>query len=220
MTSYQSSGIGSSQFGNSFTSSNSGSEHIQGPLDSMSDQELSDRVTGYLHRNLLPLVQANIQTEPGGQRKIILSGFVASTYGKNDAVAKVMNYLNSPSWPVTNYIRVSPNLADLNAQYRREHQTQDNTQPPSTPQDNTGTNLPNSWANTSALNSQLPPGAQAYIQQQQQGAQMMPMMPMMPMGGMMYGGPGFGFGGGGVGFGSFGGPFGGFGMMPGFGFFP
>jgi len=225
MGQYQSSGVSSAQFNNSFFSSTANSQdHIQGPLDSMSDQELSDRITGYLHRNLLPLVQANVQRDPSGQRKIVLSGFVASSYGKNDAVTKVMSYLNNPGWPVSNYIRISPDLADLNAQYRQTHQaqTQDNSSSLGGNPDN-GAGSANSWSNPSAaLNAQqLPPGAQAYLQQQQQAAQAMPMMPMMPMGGMMFGGPGFGIGGGTMGFGTgFGGPFGGFGMMPGFGFFP
>jgi hypothetical protein len=218
---YQSSSIGSAQFANGFGSPSTGQDHVQGPLDAMSDQELSDRVTDYLHRNLLPLVQANVQRDANGQRKIVLSGFVASTYGKNDAVAKVNSYLNNPSWPVTNYIRVSPNLAQLNAQYRQSHPLQDNNSSSSTGNPDNGANGSSSWSTSNALNAQqLPPGAEAYIQQQQ-AAQAMPIAPMMPMGGMMFGGPGFGFGTGGFGFGSgFGFPFGGFGMMPGFGFFP
>ncbi len=226
LSQYQSSGISSSQFGNGFSTPSTSQEHIQGPLASMSDQELSDRITGYLHRNQLPLVQANVQRDESGQRKLVLSGFVASSYGKNDAVSKVMSYVNNPSWPVTNYVRVSPNLAALNAQYRQANPTPANGSSPGSNPDN-GTGQPNSWPNASAaLNAQqLPAGAQAYLQQQQQAGQAMPMMPMMPMGGMM-GGPGFGYGGGmgygggGMGFGTGFGPFGGFGMMPGFGFFP
>ncbi len=206
-------------FGPSATFGTNGAEdeHLSTPLDSMSDQELSSRITDYLHRHKLPLVQATVNRDKDGQRRLVLSGFVATDFGKIDAVNKVMSYLNHPNWQVSNFIRVSPDLAALNANYRKTHQTQDNGGT-FTSSDGSLSSAP---ASSSVDPSQLPPGAQAYIQQQQAAQSMMMPPVMMPMGGMMIGN-GFGFGTGGFGFGTGFGPypFGGFGIVPGFGFFP
>ena len=49
------------------------------------DQGASDALTRYLHLNSLPMVTAEFSTSPGGSKQLILTGFVATQFGRNDA---------------------------------------------------------------------------------------------------------------------------------------
>jgi hypothetical protein len=79
--------------------------------DATVDQSQSGALTDYLKSHRLPLVGARVLQAPGGERQVMLYGFVATQYGKNDAEAKVHTYVNDPSVTVDNRIKVEPQLA-------------------------------------------------------------------------------------------------------------
>jgi hypothetical protein len=72
----------------------------------------SHGLSEYLKHHSLPLVSAQVVDSSPGARQVILSGFVATDFGKSDAEAKARKYLNDSSVLVDNRIRVSPELAD------------------------------------------------------------------------------------------------------------
>jgi hypothetical protein len=79
--------------------------------DASVDTSQSNALTDYLKSHRLPLVGARVLVSPSGQRQVMLYGFVASQYGKNDAEAKARKYLNDPAIGVDNQIQVHPQLA-------------------------------------------------------------------------------------------------------------
>jgi hypothetical protein len=78
------------------------------------DQSESQALTDYLTRHKLPLVGAQVLRAPGGQRMVVLYGFVGSDFGKSDAVKKARRYLKSSSVRVDNHINVRPELLASN----------------------------------------------------------------------------------------------------------
>ena len=79
------------------------------------DPEMSDRLTTYLHHHRLPDVGAQVSTPEGdsGGRHVLLYGYVATPYGKTDAVEKSRKFLNDSPIEVTNSILVDPQIKKL-----------------------------------------------------------------------------------------------------------
>ena len=75
------------------------------------DTAQSGTLTSYLQSHRLPLVGAQVLTNSSGNRQIILYGFVATDFGKQDAADKARQYLHNPNAPVINRIAVRPELA-------------------------------------------------------------------------------------------------------------
>ena len=77
------------------------------------DQGTSDALTKYLHLNELPMVTAQFSTSPGGSKQLILTGFVATQFGRNDAERIANAYLNDPSVNLVDQILLDPHVEDL-----------------------------------------------------------------------------------------------------------
>jgi hypothetical protein len=79
------------------------------------DQGTSDALTKYLHMNELPMVTAEFSTSLGGSKQLILTGFVATQFGRNDAERIANAYLNDPSVNIVDQILLDPHVEDLRA---------------------------------------------------------------------------------------------------------
>jgi hypothetical protein len=79
------------------------------------DQGTSDALTKYLHMNELPMVTAQFSTSPGGSKQLILTGFVATQFGRNDAERIANSYLNDPSVNLVDQILLDPHVEDMRA---------------------------------------------------------------------------------------------------------
>lgn len=66
-------------------------------------------LTDYLKAHRLPLVGANVVVS-GGQREVILYGFVATAYGKRDAEQTARRFMRDPNVEVANRVIVAPQL--------------------------------------------------------------------------------------------------------------
>jgi hypothetical protein len=77
------------------------------------DSAASDSLTAYLRKNRLPLVGAQVQTTPDGQKRLMLYGFVATDYGKQDAETKALAHLGGSGITVENRIAVRPEIDQL-----------------------------------------------------------------------------------------------------------
>jgi hypothetical protein len=75
------------------------------------DSSRSGTLTNYLQSHRLPLVGAQVLANNSGDQQVILYGFVASDFGKQDAADKARRYLHNPNVPVINRIAVRPELA-------------------------------------------------------------------------------------------------------------
>ena len=62
----------------------------------MSIPNTSARLTKYLHKNRLPMVGAQVSNTSAGHQ-LMLYGFVATDFGKGDAVTKSKRYLHDPT---------------------------------------------------------------------------------------------------------------------------
>jgi hypothetical protein len=76
------------------------------------DTTTSTKLTNYLHKNRLPMVGAQISNTSAG-RRLMLYGYVATDFGKDDAVTKSKQYLHDSTIAVVNNIRVNPQLKHL-----------------------------------------------------------------------------------------------------------
>jgi hypothetical protein len=77
------------------------------------NQGTSDALTKYLHMNELPMVTAEFSTSPGGRKQLILTGFVATQFGRNDAERIAIGYLNDPSVNMVDQILLDPHVEDM-----------------------------------------------------------------------------------------------------------
>jgi hypothetical protein len=77
------------------------------------DQGTSDALTKYLHMSELPMVTAQFSTSPGGRKQLILTGFVATQFGRNDAERIAIAYLNDPSVNMVDQILLDPHVEDM-----------------------------------------------------------------------------------------------------------
>ncbi len=75
------------------------------------DSARSGTLTSYLQSHRLPLVGAQVLTDGSGNQQVVLYGFVASDFGRQDAADKARRYLHNPNAPVINRIAVRPELA-------------------------------------------------------------------------------------------------------------
>jgi hypothetical protein len=80
------------------------------PAGYWDDRAQSTALTGYLDKNRLPMVGARVFTNSSGNRRVILYGFVATDFGKQDAAVKTRRYMGDPALPVVNRIIVRPEL--------------------------------------------------------------------------------------------------------------
>ncbi|MFZ0680991.1 hypothetical protein [Candidatus Binatus sp.] len=77
------------------------------------DQRTSDTLTKYLHMSELPMVTAEFSASPGGSKQLVLTGFVATQFGRNDAERIATGYLNDPSVNMVDQILLDPHVEDL-----------------------------------------------------------------------------------------------------------
>lgn len=80
----------------------------------------SQSLTTYLRQHRLPLVGAQVLKGSDGSRRIVLYGFVATEFGRNDAVRKAMAYfagqrtLGGTAAPsIENHIEIRPEIARM-----------------------------------------------------------------------------------------------------------
>ena len=120
----------------------------------------SSALTSYLKQHKLPLVGGQVLDGPGGQRAVVLYGYVGSDFGKADAVTKTHGYMTDSSITVDNRIQVRPELlASTNSRVA-----------PAAPSANVAPSGPAS-ANHARANDDLNyPGADQYSQDQTGGA--------------------------------------------------
>ncbi len=77
------------------------------------DQGASDALTRDLHLNSLPMVTAQFARSPGGIKQLILTGFVATQFGRRDAERIATAYLNDPSVNIVDQILIDPHVEDM-----------------------------------------------------------------------------------------------------------
>jgi hypothetical protein len=77
------------------------------------DQGTSDAITKYLHISELPMVTALYSTSPGGSKQLILRGFVATQFGRDDAERIATGYLNDSSVKMFDQILLDPHVEDM-----------------------------------------------------------------------------------------------------------
>jgi hypothetical protein len=82
------------------------------------DQGTSDALTKYLHMNELPMVTAQFSTSTDGGRQLILTGFVATHFGRDDAERIASAYLNDPTVNMVDQILLDPHVEDLRGTQR------------------------------------------------------------------------------------------------------
>jgi hypothetical protein len=168
------------------------------------DQSQSRAVSEYLKSNHLPLVGAQVLTAPDGQREVILFGFVATPYGKNDAETRVRNHLGGSNLAIDNRITVSPELASANPSS-------------SVPPANSSASAPNGGGDWGGVQDYQNQGyndpyqqSQQYQYQNQGPSMLSTLIPLLGMFGGSFGGGSFSgsYGGFGGGYGPYGGGYG------------
>jgi hypothetical protein len=172
----------------------------------ITDSDTSTRLTDYLHSHRLPLVGAQVLNSNAG-RSVMLYGYTATEFGKNDAETKTRRFLRDSEVIINNHIRVQPELASM-------PQAPPSAAPP--PNSSAGAPPPDQLGDIDSYkNQQQDNTQQQYMNQQAQqymnqgtGLGGMPnsalsiLIPLMGMGmGIGGGGATFGFGGGSPGFG-------------------
>jgi hypothetical protein len=169
------------------------------------DSSQSNALTSYLQAHRLPLVGAQVLANESGSREVILYGFVATDFGKQDAAGRARRFLNDPGATVLNRIVVRPELL---ASGKNGSSASPDT---SAESNQAGVGDVQGYQNNQAP----PPGAQQYTQNQNNAAGLSALIPLIGMMGMLSmgsGGIGMGYGGGGYGGGyppGYGSPFGG-----------
>jgi hypothetical protein len=79
----------------------------------------SQSLTTYLRQHRLPLVGAQVLNGSSGNRRIVLYGFTATEFGKNDAAAKALAYIENktpsgmPIPQIENRIEVRTEIARM-----------------------------------------------------------------------------------------------------------
>jgi hypothetical protein len=76
------------------------------------DTDQSARLTDYLHAHRLPLVGAQVLDSQSG-RSVLLYGYTATDFGKNDAETKARRFLRDNEVAISNRIRVRPELLSM-----------------------------------------------------------------------------------------------------------
>jgi len=83
--------------------------------NSQVDEYGSHRVTHFLHNHNLPLVGAQVIDNPDGSQELHLFGYVATSFGVQDAQQKAVKYLGDKTIKVVNSIQVNPSLKNMAA---------------------------------------------------------------------------------------------------------
>jgi hypothetical protein len=80
----------------------------------------SQSLTNYLRQHRLPLVGAQVLEDSAGNRRIVLYGFVATQFGRNDAAREALSYQSeyraqpgTPAPPLENHIEIRPEIARM-----------------------------------------------------------------------------------------------------------
>jgi hypothetical protein len=82
----------------------------------------SQSLTTYLRQHRLPLVGAQVLNDGAGNRRIVLYGFVATPFGKNDAAHQALAFIENgvqagtPAPQVENRIEIRPEIARMKTQ--------------------------------------------------------------------------------------------------------
>jgi hypothetical protein len=113
------------------------------------DKAESQALTDYLKHHRLPLVGAQVMEAPNGKRKVMLYGFVATDFGKADAVTKTRRFLHDSTVAVDNRVNVRPELASANSSSAAP-----------------GSSIASS-ANESSAGTKSYPGVKGYMEQEQ-----------------------------------------------------
>ena len=79
-------------------------------IDSFSDSVLSGELTYYFEDNSLPLVGAQVCSKDSGDMWVILYGFVATRFGKDDAEEKTRRILGDPYLPIDDRVVIRTDL--------------------------------------------------------------------------------------------------------------
>jgi hypothetical protein len=79
------------------------------------DTDQSTRLTDFLHSHRLPLVGAQVLKSPTGGQSVLLYGYTATELGKSNAEKRTHLFLRDSEIPITNRIRVRPELASMRA---------------------------------------------------------------------------------------------------------
>jgi hypothetical protein len=83
------------------------------------DAAASQSQTTYQQKNRLPHVGAQVLADAAGKRRIVLYGFVATEFGKNDAAQRAVAYVQQGAPPgatapeVENRIEIRPEIAKM-----------------------------------------------------------------------------------------------------------
>ncbi len=121
----------------------------------VADRDASAALTDHLKHHRLPLVGAQVMRNPNnGARTVVLYGYVGSDYGKSDAQRQAEDYINDAAVEVDNRIRVNPELLAAGGSS-------------SVP---AAAGSPDAADAQAQANSSMP-GAQSYVDQQNQAAQ-------------------------------------------------
>ncbi len=80
-------------------------------IDSFSDSVLSGELTYYFEDAGLPLVGAQVCSNDSGDMWVILYGFVATRFGKDDAEEKARRILGDPYLPIDDRVMIRSDLA-------------------------------------------------------------------------------------------------------------
>jgi hypothetical protein len=151
----------SSQF--AYATAPQNSSQNSSPADTtgyVADTGASTALTDYLKHHRLPLVGAQVMRDPNnGGRTVVLYGFVGSDLGKSDAQRRAEDFINDPAVDVDNRIRVNPELLAAGPS------SPDSSAPDSAASADDGD------AQAQANASAAMPGAQAYVDQQNQASQ-------------------------------------------------
>jgi hypothetical protein len=91
------------------------------------DSAASASLTSYLRKNRLPLVGAQVQTTADGQKRLMLYGFVATDFGKQDAETKALAHLGGSGVTVENRIAVRPEIDQLKPHHHTNSSASDAT---------------------------------------------------------------------------------------------
>lgn len=162
-------------------------------------------LTKYLHAHRLPLVTGQLIADPNGGRQVVLSGFTATEFGRQDAATKTRHFLNDNTIAITNRIKVRPELQSQTRSSRRPpadtgtETSGDGSGPDVNPDASSQSANPDASSqpanpNSANYQNQSQRDIQSYAAQQQQAyRQQQP-----GMGGMGGGGTGLTFGNGGM----------------------
>ncbi|HKV53861.1 MAG TPA: hypothetical protein VJN94_04390 [Candidatus Binataceae bacterium] len=77
------------------------------------DTGASTSLTDYLRKHRLPLVGAQVLKDHSGDARVVLYGFVATDYGKQDAARQALAFLKLKDAPVDNRIAIRPEIANM-----------------------------------------------------------------------------------------------------------